>query len=188
LTCGYIEWMRMTQVWSFRNGNRQMILMIARPRWQWSSIPQSWVSQTSISEKWYHYNSRRRCVEVGVRTTRLWNRFTVWVPGGMYSPWPMITTMSSGHTVTEYQLDTSGLQPMFCTCLWWKIQVLPSRCYRFGTNPWKNRLKIAKNHDFWCKKIIKKLLVWCDDDYITGSRDTTLLLLTLITFKWGYWS
>ncbi len=32
-------------------------------------------------------------------------------PGGMYSPW--ITTMSSGHTVTEYELDTSGLQPLF---------------------------------------------------------------------------
>ena len=29
----------------------------------------------------------------------------------------------SGHDVSEYQLDTSCLQPMFCTCLWWwKIQ------------------------------------------------------------------
>ncbi len=33
-----------------------------------------------------------------------------WVSGGMYSPWT--TTMSWGHTVTEYELDTSGLQPM----------------------------------------------------------------------------
>ncbi len=38
-------------------------------------------------------------------------RVTVWVPGGVYSPW--ITTMSSGRTVTECELDTSGLQPMF---------------------------------------------------------------------------
>ena len=34
-----------------------------------------------------------------------------WVPGGMYSPW--ITTMSSGHDVSEYELDSSGLPPIF---------------------------------------------------------------------------
>jgi hypothetical protein len=39
------------------------------------------------------------------------SRFTAWVPGGMYSPW--ITTMSSGHDVSEYVLDTSGLPLMF---------------------------------------------------------------------------
>ena len=33
----------------------------------------------------------------------------------IYSLW--IPTMSSGPDVTEYQLDTPGLQPMFCTCL-----------------------------------------------------------------------
>ena len=35
------------------------------------------------------------------------NRFTTWVPGGMYFPW--ITTMSSGHDVSEYELGASGL-------------------------------------------------------------------------------
>ncbi len=30
-----------------------------------------------------------------------------WVPGGMYFPW--ITTMSSGHDVSEYELGASGL-------------------------------------------------------------------------------
>jgi hypothetical protein len=35
------------------------------------------------------------------------NRFTVWVPGGMYFPW--ITTMRSGHDVSEYELGASGL-------------------------------------------------------------------------------
>ncbi len=33
------------------------------------------------------------------------------LPGGMCSPW--ITTMSSGHDVTEYQLDTSSSVPMY---------------------------------------------------------------------------
>jgi hypothetical protein len=37
----------------------------------------------------------------GVRVERSSSRFTVWVPGGMYSPW--ITTMSSGHDVSEYE-------------------------------------------------------------------------------------
>ncbi len=46
-----------------------------------------------------------------VREVRPSNRFTTWVPGGMYSPW--ITTMSSGHDVSEYELGTSGLPPMF---------------------------------------------------------------------------
>ena len=44
-----------------------------------------------------------------------------------------ITTMSSGHDVNKYHLVTLGLQPMFCTWLWWKIQVLPSLLYRFAT-------------------------------------------------------
>ncbi len=35
------------------------------------------------------------------------DRFTAWVPGGMYSPW--ITTMTSGHDVSEYELGASGL-------------------------------------------------------------------------------
>ncbi len=35
------------------------------------------------------------------------SRFTVWVPGGMYFVW--ITTMSSGHDVSEYELGASGL-------------------------------------------------------------------------------
>ena len=37
--------------------------------------------------------------------------FTAWVPGGIYSPW--ITTMSSGHDVSECVLGASGLLPMF---------------------------------------------------------------------------
>ena len=39
------------------------------------------------------------------------SRFTAWVPGGMYSPW--ITTMSSGHDVSEHELGASGL-PRVC--------------------------------------------------------------------------
>ncbi len=61
----------------------------------------------STSEKLYHYNSRRWCVEVDVRVTRSSIRFTAWVPGGMFFPW--ITTMSSGHDVSEYELVTSVL-------------------------------------------------------------------------------
>jgi hypothetical protein len=52
-------------------------------------------------------NSRRWRVESGVRAARPSNRFKAWVPGGMYSPW--ITTMSSGHDVSEHELGTSGL-------------------------------------------------------------------------------
>ena len=58
---------------------------------------------------------RWRHVETDVRAAQFWNRFNVWVPGGMNSPW--ITTTSSGRDVSEYQLGTSGLQPMFCTCV-----------------------------------------------------------------------
>jgi hypothetical protein len=59
----------------------------------------------------------------------------------MYSPW--IATMSSGHDVSEYELGSSGLPPMFHH---------------------NNRGKIDENP----RKIIifvktKKLLVWFDD-------------------------
>jgi hypothetical protein len=47
-------------------------------------------------------------------------RFTTWVPGGVYSPW--ITTMSSGHDVSEYGLGASGLP----------------RPYVSPQQPWKN--------------------------------------------------
>jgi hypothetical protein len=52
-------------------------------------------------------------VTCGARRTRAaaLNRFTGWVPRGMYSPW--ITTMSSGHDVSECVSGTSGLPPMF---------------------------------------------------------------------------
>ncbi len=50
-------------------------------------------------------------MEDSVRVARFSNRFTVCVPGGMYSPW--ITTMSSGHDVSEYELDTSGLPRVY---------------------------------------------------------------------------
>ena len=45
--------------------------------------------------------------EPGIRSARPSSRFTAWVPGRMYSPW--ITTMSSGHDVSEYELGVSGL-------------------------------------------------------------------------------
>jgi hypothetical protein len=51
--------------------------------------------------------------------------------------------MSSGHDVSEYELGASGLP----------------RAYVSPQQPWKNGLKIEKNHDFRKKKI----LVWCDD-------------------------
>ena len=59
----------------------------------------------------YRYNWRRWRVEDGVRAVRSSNRFTVWVPRGMYSQW--ITTMSSGHDVSECVLGDLGLLPMF---------------------------------------------------------------------------
>jgi hypothetical protein len=59
-------------------------------------------------------------VEPGVRAARPSRRFTAWVPGGMYSPW--ITTMSSGHDVSEYELGASGLP----------------RAYVSPQQPWKN--------------------------------------------------
>jgi hypothetical protein len=43
--------------------------------------------------------------------------------------------MSSGHDVSEYELGASGLP----------------RAYVSPQQPWKNSLKIKKNHDF-CKK------------------------------------
>ena len=46
-------------------------------------------------------------MEDSVRAARPSSRFTACVPGGMYSPW--ITTMSSGHHVSEYELGASGL-------------------------------------------------------------------------------
>jgi hypothetical protein len=51
--------------------------------------------------------------------------------------------MSSGHDVSEYELDTSGLSRV---------------C--FTTTTVEKLIKIEKNHDFFKKK---KLLVWCDD-------------------------
>ena len=45
--------------------------------------------------------------EPGVRAARPSSRFTSWVPGGMYFPW--ITTMSSGHDVSEYESGAPGL-------------------------------------------------------------------------------
>ena len=65
-------------------------------------------------------SSERRRVEPGVRAARPSSRFTAWVPGGMYSPW--ITTMSSGHDVSEYELGASGLP----------------RAYVSPQQPWKN--------------------------------------------------
>ena len=61
---------------------------------------------------------------------RIWNRCRFWVPEPYFRFWLpdcmythcRITTMRSGHDVSEYQFGTSGLQLMFCTCLWWKIQ------------------------------------------------------------------
>ena len=61
------------------------------------------------------------------REARPSSRFTAWVPGGLYSPW--ITTICSGHDVSEYELGASGLPPT-------------------PQQPWKNRLKPEKNHDF----------------------------------------
>ncbi len=107
LVCDCIEWMKIPQLWPLRNGTRQQILMLRRLRWQWSSTRQSCEPPVSTSEKWYHCNSWRRCVEDNVRAARSSSRFTAWVPGGMYFPW--IMTMSSGHDVSEYELDASGL-------------------------------------------------------------------------------
>ena len=59
-------------------------------------------------------------VDRGSHVGRPSNRFTVWVPGGIYSPW--ITTMSSGHDVSEYELGASGLP----------------RAYVSPQQPWKN--------------------------------------------------
>jgi hypothetical protein len=103
--------------WSLtcEDGTRQRILMLHRIQWPWSSTLKSCAPSTSTSEQWYHHNSRRWIVEASVRVARPSIRFTEWVPGkvpgGMYSPW--ITTMSSGHDVSEYELDPSGLPPMF---------------------------------------------------------------------------
>ena len=51
--------------------------------------------------------------------------------------------MSSGHDVSEYELDTSGLQPMFHHKNRGKIDEKSRKIMM--ENPWKNRLKIAKN-------------------------------------------
>jgi hypothetical protein len=67
----------------------------------------SGLTSVSTSEKCYHCNSRRWRVEDSVRAERPSSRFTTWVPGGMYFPW--ITTMSSGHDVSEHESGTSGL-------------------------------------------------------------------------------
>ena len=64
-------------------------------------------------------------MESGVLASRSSSRFTSWVPGGVYSP--CITTMSSGHDVSEYEIVSSGLPPMFHH---------------------NNRGKIEENHDF----------------------------------------
>ncbi len=42
-------------------------------------------------------------VETDIRAPRPSSRFTVWVSGGMYSPW--ITTMSSGHNESEMYMN-----------------------------------------------------------------------------------
>ncbi len=89
LTCGFIEWMRMPQVWPLRNGTRHRILILPWLRWQWSSTLQRCTPQT-----WYRYNSRWRHVKGVLRTEWPSTRFTVWVPGGMYSPWIMWVNMS----------------------------------------------------------------------------------------------
>ncbi len=126
--------MKMTQVWPLRNGTRQQILMIRRLRWQWSSTLQNCSPLVSNSEKWYLCNSR--CRRVGDNVHSVWPsiRFTTWIPGGMYSPW--ITIMSSGHDMSEYELDASGLP----------------RPYVSPQQPWKNWLIIQENHDFFKKK------------------------------------
>ncbi len=49
--------------------------------------------------------------------------------GGMYSPW--ITTMSSGHDVSEYELVDSGLPPMFHHNNRGKIDETPSKIMIF---------------------------------------------------------
>ncbi len=76
-----IEWIRIPEVWPLRNWTRHRILMIWRIQWQWSSTLQSCMTPASTSEKWFHYNSSRQCVEVSIRTTWTSNRFMVWVPG-----------------------------------------------------------------------------------------------------------
>ena len=45
---------------------------------------------------------------VSLLTGLLTGLFSHLRPGGMYSPW--MTTMSSGHDVSEYELVASGLQ------------------------------------------------------------------------------
>jgi hypothetical protein len=71
-------------------------------------------------------------VEDNVLAARPSSRFTAWVPGGMYFPW--ITTMSSGHDVSEYELGALGLPPMF------------HHNNRGKKEKLKNRLKIETNH------------------------------------------
>ena len=79
-------------------------------------------------------------MEVDVREARSSSRFTTRVPGSMYSPW--ITTMSSGHDVSEYELGVSGLPPIFHH----------KNCGKIDENPRKVMIFRKK----------KKLLVWKD--------------------------
>jgi hypothetical protein len=72
---------------------------------EWDPSPDTDTSEAPVTmiSRWH--------VETDVHTVCPSNRFTAWVPGGMYSPW--ITTMSSGHDVSEYELGASGLPPIF---------------------------------------------------------------------------
>jgi hypothetical protein len=95
------------------SGNDRQLVRAARRRFR----PQR--SATTGTRDDGVWRSRRR-VEDSAHTVRPSSRFTTWVPGGIHSPW--ITTMSSGHDVSEYELGPSGLP----------------RAYVSPQQPWKN--------------------------------------------------
>ncbi len=74
--------------------------------------------------------------------------------GEWSSPW--ITTMSSGHDVSEYELGDSGLP---------RVHVSPQQ-------PWKNWLKIDKNHDS-CKNKKTLGVVWCTQETLSKTLSHT---------------
>jgi hypothetical protein len=80
------------------------------------------VSCTSDQDLRFRCDHVSRGIPTPIYMYSLWSSSTqsYQVPEGMYSPW--ITTMSSGHDVSKYELDTSGLP---------RVYVSPQQ-------PWKN--------------------------------------------------
>jgi hypothetical protein len=147
--CGWIEWMRMTQVWPLRNGTRQWILMIPRLRWQWSSTLQSWGRRTrgAALKQIHDMGTRRYVLSVTVDNDNEFRSRCDWISVRHFG--------STTYVLYMFVMENPS------------VTITIDSCYRFATKPVEKSIKNPKSrkirhfgsNDFLSKKNKKNLLV-----------------------------